>query len=389
MCLLDDTYLCVCTKDRKRAECFTYDHHFDQCQRCLAGGQCLIGDQKKINDFLCVCPRCHDGTLCQFSNEQLGFTLDSLMAHISFAVRLVYLFLAVVVFLIGGITNSASYVTFQRPKARQLTVANYLLVLSVLSQCSLFTLLIKVIEIVFLSSNSDLPCKLLAYLLSFTTRSFYWLTSWITVERVHVVLFPFGILLKKPRWALLMSAVTLITIGGAHVHELLFYISIKDPDGKCVCATTMLGKVSIYNRVTVLIHYLVPFCIQIVSITLLIVFAARSRSRATTRNSSILQLIREQLNSQKELYLTPTIIVLSGLPQTILSFSFACTTLSAWQRHALLIAYFLSYSPQLLGFILFVLPSSSYLHEFRQTALARTRLFRCTLTRSSTRRAQH
>ena len=382
MCLVDDAYLCLSTENRNRAECFTYDHHFDQCQRCLAGGRCLIGDPRKSNDFLCVCPRCHDGTLCQFNTEQLSFTLDSLMADESFAVRLIYLCVTLVAFLVGALTNSASYVTFQRPKPRQLTVPNHLLVLSVLCQCSLLTLLIKVIHIVFLSFTGDLPCKLLSFLLSSTTRSFYWLTSWITVERVYFVLFPFGLLVRKPRWALLISAMTLMIIGGMHTHELLFYISVKDPDGQCVCATTMLGSVSTYNRVTVLIHYIVPFCIQIVSITSLIVFTARSRSRTTTKktnkqqpSTTILQLVKNQLNTQKELYLTPTIIVLSGLPQMILSFSFACSTLSPWQRHALLVAYFLSYAPQLLGFILFVLPSTSYLAEFRQTSLARSRLF--------------
>ena len=384
MCLVDENYLCLCTANPSRAECFTYDHSLDQCDRCLAAGRCLKGDLRRSNDFLCLCSRCHDGALCQFNTEQLGFTLDSLLVDVSFDLQLLYLSLTLLIFLVGAATNSASYVTFQRPKPRKLSVPNYLLVLSVLSQCSLFTLLIKIIHIVFASSVGDLSCKLLSYLLSFVTRSSYWLTSWITVERVSFALFPFGFLLRKPRSALLMSAATLIIVAAMHIHELLFYVSVKDPDGQSVCASTMLATVSTYNRITVLIHYLVPFCIQIVSITLLIVLAARSRSRTTNQqhqqqNSSIIQLVKHQLNSQKELYHTPTIIVLSGLPQTILSFSFACTTLSAWQRHALIIAYLLSYAPQLLGFILFVLPSTSYLKEFRETSLARSRLFRWTL----------
>lgn len=364
MCLIDDHYLCICISNPRRAECFTSDHSLDQCDRC------------------------HDGALCQFDIEQLGFTLDSLLVDMLFDVQLIYFSLTLLIFLAGAATNAASFVTFQRPKTRKLSVANYLLVLPVLNQFSLFNLLIKIIHVVFASSVGDLTCKLLSYLLSSTTRSSYWLTSWVTVERVLFVLFPFGTLLGKPHWALLISVVTLIIVAAMHTHELLFYISVKDPDGQMVCASTMLATISTYNRVTAVIHYLVPVCIQIISITLLIVLAARSRSRTTgnhQQNSSIMQLIKQQLDTQKELYLTPSIIVLSGLPQTILSFSFACLTLSSWQRHALFIAYLFSYAPELLGFILFVMPSTLYLDEFRKTPLARTRLFRWTVAHSSSR----
>jgi hypothetical protein len=75
---------------------------------------------------------------------------------------------------------------------------------------------------------------------------------------------------------------------------------------------------------------------------------------------------------QKELYITPIIIVFSSLPQTILSFSYACTELKqTWQRYTLLTAYFFSYLPQVLGFILYVLPSSMFNHEFQQTLIGK------------------
>ena len=69
------------------------------------------------------------------------------------------------------------------------------------------------------------------------------------------------------------------------------------------------------------------------------------------------------------------IIVLSGLPQIIISFTFSCTELATWTRHLLSIAYLLSFAPQLLGFMLFVLPSNNYFNEFQQTQLSKTRLF--------------
>jgi hypothetical protein len=43
----------------------------------------------------------------------------------------------------------------------------------------------------------------------------------------------------------------------------------------------------------------------------------------------------------------------------------------SWQRYSLLIAYFLSYLPQMLGFILYVLPSTTFFEEFRQTVISK------------------
>jgi hypothetical protein len=57
----------------------------------------------------------------------------------------------------------------------------------------------------------------------------------------------------------------------------------------------------------------------------------------TTINGT--EVLKKQFETQKELYVTPAIIALSALPQAILTFSFACTQLSDWQRHTLLASY--------------------------------------------------
>jgi hypothetical protein len=85
-------------------------------------------------------------------------------------------------------------------------------------------------------------------------------------------------------------------------------------------------------------------------------------------------VLKKQFDTQKELYVTPTIIILSALPETIFTFSFACTEMTYWQRHTLILAYLFSYFPQTLGFILHVLPSTSYKNEFSQTLIAKNAL---------------
>ncbi|CAF1458130.1 unnamed protein product [Didymodactylos carnosus] len=117
-------------------------------------------------------------------------------------------------------------------------------------------------------------------------------------------------------------------------------------------------------------HYLAPCTIQIIAVTILIIITARNRAK-TNKDQTERELIMKQLNANKESFLTPSIIVLNVLSQAILAFTYPCKELSEpWQRYSLLSTYFLSYSSQILGFILFVLPSTAYKEEFYKTKLA-------------------
>ncbi|CAF0877756.1 unnamed protein product [Didymodactylos carnosus] len=228
-------------------------------------------------------------------------------------------------------------------------------------------------------------CAVVSYLLSVFTRINYWLTTLVTIERLSMVLFPTSTTLKKPRVALSLILLVIFTIFGMHVHEILHYTTIfdpSDPSGKvtlCVTAYTN-SLISVYNRVNVLVHYFIPFISQVVSATILIIRTARSRQRTTGGQQTFIDLFKKQFKTQKEHYVTPIIIALSSLPQAILSFTYACTELKqAWQRYILLATYFLSYLPQILGFILYVLPSTSYKKEFQQTFIGK-RLIKKTIS---------
>jgi hypothetical protein len=170
-----------------------------------------------------------------------------------------------------------------------------------------------------------------------------------------------------------MTVVTLLCLFGMHIHELIYYTTIPHlSTGSSICVTNFDARsLATYNRVSTLIHYLLPFFIQVISITLLIVLAARSRNKTNSGKMNFRQVLIKQFRTQKELYITPMIIVLSALPQNILTFSLACKELTVWHRHTLLIAYLLSYAPQVLGFILYVLPSTKYKKEFGNTSVGK------------------
>jgi hypothetical protein len=380
LCFVDEIYLCICEEDHNRTDCFSYDHNLDQCSSCLSGGQCLKEDRWK-SDFVCLCSRCYYGSLCQFSINGIGFTLDSLIILINRIIQIIYLVFAFLICLIGGIFNYATLITFKRPNLRKLSMGIYMIILSLISQYSLFSLIMKIILILFDLLMNDLSCKIISFMHSVSIRCSFWLTSWIAIERVCYVLFPYSMVLKKPRVATIIICITLFIVSVMHVHEVIFYKKLIDLNGQSACVIDFPSKIRLYDRVNVLLHYLIPFCIQILSITVLIILAARSRSRTSNNRDPLIEYIKRQFKSQKELYIPPSVIIVSGLPQIILSFSFACLELVRWQQHLLLVAYFLSFVPQLLGFILFVLPSSNYLKEFQATKLSKTILFQWILSK--------
>jgi len=170
----------------------------------------------------------------------------------------------------------------------------------------------------------------------------------------------------------------ILAVSGMHIHEALYYTTIVDVSYTSInitlCVTSYVQQlVSSYNRANVLIHYFVPFLIQVISITILIIQIARSRARTNgSTKLTFFNLCKKQVKTHKEHYVTPIIIVFSSLPQAILSFSYACTELKQpWQRYTLLTTYFLSYLPQILGFILYVLPSTTYTKEFNETVMGK------------------
>ncbi|CAF3974713.1 unnamed protein product [Rotaria sp. Silwood1] len=377
LCFYDSTYFCMCQGSHMQAYCFNYDPFLDRCDSCLSSGKCVRGDPQDSNDFSCLCPYCHSGRLCEFSMQPFTFTLDSLLAFDSIFVQLVYIIIALVIVITGFLNNFLSFVTFRRPEPRKTSVGNWLFFLTLINQCTLFSLLIKFIHILLGSSigwSNDASCKVTNYLLAAFTRVTFWLASWITIDRLLMIIFPTLLIIKSPNIAIWTTIITIISIFAMHIHDILFSISIHQPNSTISLCVINFGNQSIvagYNRFSTLLHYIVPFFLQTVSIVLLIVLIARQRAKTKGHQIKFSQILKNEFMVQKELFLIPSIIVLSALPQVILSFSLICKQLISWQRHALLAACLLSYIPQIFSLLLHVIPSTTYKKEFYKTSVAR------------------
>lgn len=138
----------------------------------------LKNDQSKSN-FLCLCPQ------CQYNIEGIIFTVDSLINQINHRMQIMYLLFALLIFIVGGITNYASIVTVQRPPLRKSSMGIYILIISIISQYSLLSLLIKIVFILFDSMMTNISYKIISYMHSVSIRYLFWLT--INVQRLFAV----------------------------------------------------------------------------------------------------------------------------------------------------------------------------------------------------------
>ncbi|CAF4879630.1 unnamed protein product [Rotaria sp. Silwood1] len=216
-------------------------------------------------------------------------------------------------------------------------------------------------------------CKSITFLLSCFTRLCFWLTAFVSVERVCVTIYPSGIWIKKPKVAIIITISTILFILGLHTHELIYYNVVPDPKytkNGTWCVTQYNKQVSFYNQAITIFNYIIPCLINFVSALILILVVARKRAN-TNKQKSYIKVFQQQLQHYKELFIPSVFIILSALPQFIISFSLACTEFLdiPWQRYLVITAYFLSYLPQMTNYILFILPSVLYKTEFDCTLL--------------------
>ncbi len=300
-----------------------------------------------------------------------------------------------ILLLIGAVNNVCSFVTFNRPKPLLVGIGHYLRTASIINQLTLFILLLKLVHLVLSIKGyvvyhlmNTILCKVLSYLLACTSRMSYWLMGMVAIERVYVTWYLKGTWLKSPRIAKWTMGAIIIGTMVCNVHELIYYQSIEDPKSLDMnnsrwCVTSYPSGIGTYNQVNIILNYILPLLINLLSTIVLMVLITRKRAIATTNKSAHLKsesnmrlTMRTYVNlfcENKELILAPLVTMLPqifALPQFILSFSLACQEFNVnWQRYLLIISYFITYLPQVLSYKLYISPSSFYKNEFHATEL--------------------
>ena len=338
-----------------------------------------------LYDFLAsTSSDCFIGDQCQLYVKSIGLTLDDILREEirsnttfldqSFSVKMSAA-VTMIMFVAGSINSVLSFLTFQSKESRQVGCVIYLLASSI---TSLFTISMLTIKFWFfigiqINLSTRLPllrggCILIEPLLKLFLYLDSWLNACVAVERAATVYK--GINFNKEKSKHIAQLITVLlpfSIIGTIIHEPLHrQLLIEDKGNETSwCVVRYSHSVQNYNTSVLFFHFLVPFFANLLSAIFIIFKAARHRS-ITRTGQNYMKHICEQLSEHKQLVISPLILVILSLPRLIISLLTSCVKAS---RHTWLYlsCYFISFVPSVLVFVLFVLPSSLYKKQFKES----------------------
>jgi len=392
-CFYDDIHLCICDnlKQRRLANCLKFEHNMtftcSDNNECLNNGQCFQDKPTCPSRFICICPACHYGQLCQFNTNEVGLSLDTILGYhilpqvnltkqtlivqLSFAISIIFL-------IIGLIDGILSLITFINKSICEVGCGFYLIGSSI---TTLFTMILFQLKILILilvqmkTITNDLflliQCHSLDYLLRFGLNMDQWINASIATERVYTIIqgvhFDKNKSRKLARIVLIcLSIFNAVTIIHDPIHRSLVSEGNEhDEIRRTWCIIQYNSRISIYNYFINIVHLICPFMINLSCVIILIY--KKSQQQLNVHNHLHFQFVLlQQFQEHKHILIAPIISILLALPRLIIIFITKCikSPNDVWLP---LIGYLISFIPTMLTFIIFVLPSKFYRKEFSKT----------------------
>jgi hypothetical protein len=385
-CFYDKIFMCLCNTDRF-ANCFQFNHSTTyDCQEshfCENDAQCFQDKPTCPTEFICVCSECFYGTHCQFSTKTFALSLDAILGYKiqpntrftqqTITIKLVASIVASL-FVLGIVNSLLSIITFQTKTPRKVGCGLYLLSTSIISLLTIiiFSLKFSILIYTQISSNTSrsfllFSCKSTDFLLRVLVSTTDWFNACVAIERAITVFKDVNFDQEKSKyiskWIIIF--VILFTTFST-IHDPLYRRLIDDTEEQRTwCITSYSSILKIYDSISIFVHFLVPFFINIISVIVIIVNLARQQS-ILRKKQTYKQHLYKQLDQNKHLLIAPCILVLSAIPRLVLSLLSVCMR-SPRDPWRFLIGYLLSFIPFMLTFPVFILPSIAYKKEFCNT----------------------
>ncbi|CAF1536843.1 unnamed protein product, partial [Adineta ricciae] len=341
--------------------------------------------------------RCVIGDQCNFYMKGIGLTLDDILRdelqpnkvlnNQTFSIKF-SAGLTIIMFVAGLINSILSFMTFQNKDSQQVGCGMYLLTSSITSFLAISMFLIKFWFVVLTHINVSTSlsvlrggCVFIETILKIFLYFDGWLNACVAVERA-VLIFK-GVKFDKKKSKSFARQIILILpfcILGTLIHELVYRELFvyetgldkidtnktnEDTNKRYVsCITRYSSSVQDYNTAILFFHLVGPFIVNLFSALFIIFGGARQRSMART-DQNFKEHIQEQFSEHKQLIISPIILLVLSIPRLIISLLTGCvkTSENLWLY---LGAYFISFTPSMLIFLIFVFPSELYMKAFRQ-----------------------
>ena len=306
--------------------------------------------------------------------------------------------ITMIMFSLGLINSILSLTTFQDKELRKIGCGMYLYASSITSLVTTIIFTIK-FWFVFLTRlystvNSSILRVDCAFLGPFLKLCLYfdgWLNACVAIERTVNV--SKGVTFDKKtsrRMARRIILILPILILGSIVQEPLrhdlfkhntvryelitnnsktnisLYESFKPiTDHHVLCVIRYSSSLQTYNTITLFFHLVVPFVANLCSACFIIFGNARQRT-AVRKNQTFKEHVLEQFRNHKQLLISPVILLILAMPRLIISLVSECVDPSS-NPWLYLCGYFISYTPPMLIFVVFVLPSEHYTKAFKES----------------------
>lgn len=380
-CFLSQSYLCYCHYSNiSRSDCLSYEQRYTNCTYCSNRGQCVQGDLANKADFICICPKCVIGLLCQFSLSRLSISLELLIEKIDWGV---YHFIVPIFLLFMGIIfNGFSLITFAHRKSRQTGVGLHLLAESI---CSLLVLVLLCARTIYLymlrrihisSEINKTLCKSLPFLMYTFYYISLWLMAFVTVERaLTIVQGSRRTFLQKPTAIVLFIFIVSVTISGSNYIYIYQYKLVRHPENIFAwCVREIEPNEQLFTQSFLFIHQIIPFLINIIAAITIIVTISRSKDHVHKKPKRSTFVV--QTRKRIDLLLGPLACFLMQLPEIIILFLNSCDyDDTKWFLPLILLTYYVSFGPHISLFFLYVLPSKLYQNIFSRDTLLGKRMF--------------
>jgi hypothetical protein len=287
--------------------------------------------------------------------------------------------LTMIMFVAGLVNSILSLLTFCSKDLRKVGCGIYLLASSITSllTISMFTvkfwfLLLTQINVSVSLSVLRGGCKSIEPMLRLCVYLDAWLNACVAVERATLV--SKGVNFDKEkskriaRWIIIILP---FCIMGSIIHEPLYRKLVGDkPDEDNTeryvwCITRYSRSIQDYNAAILFFHLVGPFTANLFSALFIIFGSARQRAAARTKQT-YREHVYEQLSEHKQLIISPLILLVLSLPRLIISMLSGCVNASQYPW-LFLCGYFVSFTPSMLVFVVFVLPSKLYRKTFQES----------------------
>jgi hypothetical protein len=326
-------------------------------------------------------------------DKSIGLTLDDILHdeiqpkvtldNQPFTVKM-SIALTTAMFVAGLINGIFSFLTFQNEELREVGCGMYLFTSSITSILTISMLIVKFWFVsltqmdVFISrSIVRAGCISIESVLKLFVYLDGWLNACVAVERaVH---FSQGVSFNRAkskriaRWIIIILP---FCIMGPIIHEPIYRklivmdtkknMSQDTSESYALCLTNYSPSIQTYNIAILFFHLVAPLIANLFSTLFIILGVARRRSAAQAGGQDYRQHAYKHLMEYKQLIISPLIILALSSPRLVIALLPGCVNVSR-NRWLYLCTYFISFTPSMLVFIIFVLPSEMYRKKFKES----------------------